>query len=79
MFLHIHLSASLLMDVVIIIFLSGGLAEQLYSSLQTPEARLAILLGTAKYNMFSRTSQVLLNRGAFLKKQVSLNSTYLAK
>jgi len=37
---------------------TGGLAEQLYSSLQTPEARLAVLVGTAKYQMFSRTSQM---------------------
>ena len=61
--------ALLLMNVVILVYLLGGMAEQLYSSLQTPEARLAILLGTTKYKMFSRTSQVLLNRGGFFKKR----------
>jgi pentatricopeptide repeat domain-containing protein 3 len=39
-------------------WVTGGLAEQLYSRLQTPEARLAMLLGTAKYNQFSRTAQL---------------------
>ena len=39
----------------------GGLAEKLYSKLQTPEARLAMLLGTAKFGQYSRSAQVCKN------------------
>lgn len=37
---------------------TGGLAEKLYSKLKTPEARLTMLLGTAKFGQFSRSAQL---------------------
>jgi len=39
-------------------WVTGGLAEKLYSKLQTPEARLAMLLGTAKFGQYSRSAQL---------------------
>eukprot|EP00088_Acartia_fossae_P055076 TRINITY_DN6395_c0_g1_i4.p1 TRINITY_DN6395_c0_g1~~TRINITY_DN6395_c0_g1_i4.p1 ORF type:complete len:673 (-),score=144.76 TRINITY_DN6395_c0_g1_i4:54-2072(-) len=37
---------------------SGGLAERLYSKLKSPEARLTMLLGLAKYNQPERAKQM---------------------